>query len=93
MRRGLAWAAGLAGILTAFLLRRRRTVVAPAVDPAAELRAKLAAARASDEAPAQRPAEVEAEPAAAPVDADERRRDVHAQARAAIDEMRGERPD
>jgi hypothetical protein len=79
----------VAGIVGALLVRRRRagTVAAPGPDPAAELRRKLAATRAPD-APPTPPA-----PPAAPelpTDADARRRDVHAQARAAIDEMRGE---
>lgn len=45
-----------------------------------ELRAKLAEARS----------EPEPEPAAGPDDPDARRRDVHEQARTALDEMRGD---
>jgi hypothetical protein len=85
MRRGLAWAAGLAGILTAFLLRRRREAV-PAADPAEELRLRLAASRVAEDATA--PSAPVREPESA--DPDARRQDVHAEARAAIDEMRGD---
>jgi hypothetical protein len=90
MRRGLAWAAGLAGILTALLVRWRRHrggAAAPGPDPAEELRRKLADTRAPEAPPAPPAAPAAPEP---PADTDARRRDVHAEARAAIDEMRGE---
>ena len=87
MRRGFAWAAGLAGLLAAFFLRRRSSAPGPEQqDPAAELRRKLAAVREAE--PASTPEPVVEEPAA-PADADARRREVHEQARAAIDEMQG----
>lgn len=86
MRRGLAWAAGLAGIVTALLLRRRADG-APVADPAEELRRTLAASRGAEESAPP----VAASPEPESVDSDARRRDVHAQARAAIDEMRAER--
>ena len=85
MRRGLGWLAAIAGILTALFLRRRRPVAEP--DPAEELRRTLAARR--EEAPAPPPVE-EAEPAPPSADVAHRRREVHDQARAAIDEMRRE---
>jgi hypothetical protein len=85
VRRGLAWGAGIAGVLAAFFLRRKQAPVAHA-DPAAELRRKLATAREQDAAPA--PDSASADEPAAPLDADARRREVHDQARQAIDEMR-----
>jgi hypothetical protein len=78
VRRFLTWVAGAAGGLAAYrAVTRRKALPEPVTgeaDPAQELRAKLSEAR-------------EAEPA--PEEPDERRRDVHEQARAAIDEMRG----
>lgn len=78
MKRLLTWVAGAAGGLAAYKAATRRKVapeVAPVEpDPAAELRAKLAETRA-DEPELDGP--------------DARRRDVHREARAAIDEMRG----
>jgi hypothetical protein len=53
-------------------------------DPAEELRSKLAETRAGDEPPP--PAEPEA-----PESLEERRRRVHEEGRAAIDDMRGDR--
>ena len=77
MKRLLGWIAGGLGAATAYRALRRRPEPA-AVDPAEELRAKLAETR-----------EVEAEPEpAAPLDPDARRREVHEQGRAAIDELR-----
>jgi hypothetical protein len=88
MRRGLAWGAGFAGVVAAFFLRRKRGGSTEG-DPAEELRLKLAASREA-EMPAPEPAP---EPEAKPADAESRRREVHEQARAAIDEMRdGDRP-
>ena len=82
MRRFNAWLAGLAGGLAAYrLFRKPAPAPAPVAppppepDPAEALRAKLAEAKAA-----------EAEPP--PADPDARRRSVHEQARAAIDEMR-----
>lgn len=78
MKRLLTWAAGAAGGLAAYRAATRRKAApeaAPVVsDPAAELRAKLAETRA-DEPELDGP--------------DARRRDVHEQARSALDEMRG----
>jgi hypothetical protein len=82
VRRLLTWIAGAAGGLAAYrAVNRRKAAPEPVtaeVDPALELRAKLAEARAEPEPEAE----------AAPGDLDARRRDVHEQARAAIDEMR-----
>ena len=75
MKRALAALAGILGI--AWWRRRKHEPPAqPAeADPAEELRAKLAASR-----------EPEPEPEA-PADVADRRQDVHARARAAIDEL------
>lgn len=82
MRRLFTWVAGAAGGLAAYKAATRRKDAAadpePAAvegDPAAELRARLAQTRT------ERPE---------PAGPDERRRSVHDEARAAIDEMRGE---
>ena len=96
MRRLTAWLAGAAGGAAAFRLLRRRSrggalpVPTPAPESAAgtdpranELRAKLDEARRE---PAAEPAG-EAEPDTSP---EERRRRVHEQGRAALDEMRPE---
>ena len=87
MRRIAAWIGGIAGAAAGYALLRRR-VEAPAAAPdedtrAEELRAKLAETRAAEEAP----------PADEPVPEEtleERRRRVHEEGRAAIDEMQGE---
>jgi hypothetical protein len=77
VKRLLTWVAGAAGGLAAYKAATRRKVAPEAApvasDPAAELRAKLAETRA-DEPELDGP--------------DARRRDVHEQARSAIDEMR-----
>jgi len=79
VRRLTTWLAGAAGGLAAYrAVARRKPVPAPVqpeVDPAAELRARLADARAETREPE---------------DADARRRAVHAEARSALDEMRGD---
>jgi hypothetical protein len=91
MRRLTAWLAGLAGALAAYRIVRRRPAPAPppeGPDPAAELKAKLAQARAAaSDRDAFESGETPVDQAADP---DIRRRSVHEQARAAIDEMRGE---
>jgi hypothetical protein len=77
---------GFLGVIAAFFWRRRRAVApAPVPDPAEELRAKLAATRAAEPPTAPEPAPAPPDPA----DPAERRRDVHAEARAAIEKMRG----
>lgn len=91
MRRLFTWLAGAAGGLAAYRAVARRKPapepVAADVDPAQELRAKLAQARTEPErTPEPQP---EPEPAR-PASPEDRRRDVHEQARSALDEMRGE---
>jgi hypothetical protein len=81
MRGWIAAAVGLFGLVA--YVRRRRRPAPPEVEPADELRAKLAEARAG--ADVEPVADPEPEPAADAVD--ERRRDVHEQARAALDEL------
>jgi hypothetical protein len=79
VKRLTAWLAGVAGGLAAYRLFKRpapAAVAPPAPDPAEALRAKLA--------------ETKAAPEPEPADPDARRRSVHEQARAAIDEMQGE---
>ena len=81
MKRWIAAAAGLFGLLA--YLRSRRRSAAPEIEPADELRARLAASRVADEP------EVVPEPPveAAPDSVGERRQDVHDRARAALDEL------
>jgi hypothetical protein len=73
---------GLAAFASYFL-RRRVPAPPPAaeVDPSEELRRKLKETRASDEEPAATESPV--------ADLDARRREVHARARAVVDEMHG----
>ena len=93
MKRLYAWLAGVAGGMAAYRLFRRRPQPRPRrepvpEDPAAELKAKLAEARATgDDREEFEAGETPVDEAADP---DTRRRSVHEQARAAIDEMRGE---
>jgi hypothetical protein len=85
VRRLFTWVAGAAGGVAAYRAVTRRKPapepVAAEVDPVQELRAKLAETRSEPEP--------EAEPER-PESPDVRRRDVHEQARAALDEMRDE---
>ena len=94
MRRYLDWVGGAIWGVAVYRLWKRWRGEEPdpwpepahadeADDPAEELRAKLAETRAAEEAP---PA---AEPTP-PESLEERRRRVHEEGRAAIDEMRGE---
>ncbi len=84
MRRLYAWLAGAAGGLAAYRAFRRRRLEPEALaekgpDPRAdELRARLAEAREGDGEPAGEPE---------PLDPEARRRLVHEQGRAALDEM------
>jgi len=91
MRRLYAWLAGVAGGMAAYRLSRRgrpEPALQPQPDPAEALRSKLAEARAGGDDRAEfESGETTVEQA---VDPDARRRSVHEQARAAIDEMRGE---
>ncbi|MGH3010071.1 MAG: hypothetical protein ACRDLM_11800 [Gaiellaceae bacterium] len=95
MRRYLDWLGGaLWGVAVYRLWRRWRgeeeaepapepATVEESDDPAEELRAKLAETRAADEAPTP-------EEPPQPETLDERRRRVHDEGRAALDEMRGD---
>ena len=94
MNRRFAWLGALVGALAVwrYLRHRRRRVHAPAFDepdPADSLRARLAESRSLvDE-------REEFEAGETPVDQADpqaRRRDVHEQARAKLDELRGEEP-
>lgn len=85
MRRLTTWLAGAAGGLAAYraLARRRPLPETAPTEPDTrvdELRERLAQAREA----------ADGEPAPAPEGPDARRRSVHEQARAAIDEMREE---
>jgi hypothetical protein len=95
---------GIGAIGAALVLRGRRRPGLGA-DPAAELRRRLASARSGAEplpaqslATPQAPAAERAEPEPPaprepwPADVESRRRDVHARARAAVEEMRGAAP-
>ncbi|HET8893272.1 MAG TPA: hypothetical protein VFM96_04160 [Gaiellaceae bacterium] len=79
MKRVFGWLAGAVGAGAAYRALRKRPE--PAADPAEELRAKLAETRVEEPEP---------EPASEPLDPEARRREVHEQGRAAIDELRGE---
>src|SRR5438132_14240064 len=93
MRLRLAWLTGgaLAGFLF-FRRRRRPELMPPALpetDPAAELRRKLDESRPLvEERDEFESAETPVDLAAAPGELEERRRYVHEQGRAAVDEMR-----
>jgi len=86
MRRLLALLGGLA-LLRGWLSRRHRPDTAAGPDPRAdELRRRLDESRAL----AEEPGGDDFTSGETPVDAEERRRDVHARGRSAIDEMRGD---
>jgi hypothetical protein len=86
MRRLLALLGGIA-LLRAWLTRRRTREAPAGPDPRAdELRRRLDESRALAE---EEPPE-EFTSGETPVDAEERRRDVHARGRSAIDEMHGD---
>lgn len=83
MWRRLLLLTGLAAFVAFFLRRRRPSPPAEVgleADPAEELRRRLDEAREREDATAEAPDAV--------AELDERRRDVHARARAAADEMR-----
>ena len=90
MRRLTAWIGGTAAGIVAYRLLRRRPQVAPEptvpAEPdarAEELREKLAESRAAEPV-------VEEPPAAEPESPEERRRQVHEEGRAALDEMKSD---
>lgn len=102
MRRLVGWIGGAAGGLTAYRLLRRRPRVAPEAGPAEPdvradaLREKLAESRSSE--PAAKPVAeeppvepvAEEQPVSEPESPEARRRRVHEEGRAALDEMRPE---
>jgi len=101
MRRLVAWIGGTVGGIAAYRLLRRRPQVAPepsarpAQPPpdgrAAELRAKLSESRSTEPVVAEPPTETAAEQPPEPEQAEspeERRRRVHEEGRAALDEMK-----
>jgi hypothetical protein len=99
MRRLVGWIGGAVGGFTAYRLLRRRPQVAPAAgraepdERADELREKLAESRTAEpvaEEPAPEPAVADEDPAIEAESPEERRRQVHGEGRAALDEMRPE---
>jgi hypothetical protein len=91
MRRFVAWVGGTVGGIAAYRFVRRQEAALQAPEPAPsepdgraeELRAKLAESRAPE------PVTVE-EPAPEPESPEDRRRRVHEEGRAALDEMHSE---
>jgi hypothetical protein len=82
---------GLATMFAWFFRRLRKPQPAPAQpDPAEELKQKLAKSRTEEAAPPPEP-DPDPEPEQ-PMGIDERRREVHARAQAAIDQMRDPPP-
>jgi hypothetical protein len=75
------------GALTVWRWLRRKPAPAPAADPAEALRAKLEESRAVID---ERDAFEERETPVDEADPDARRRSVHDEARARLDELRGE---
>ena len=87
MKRLYAWLAGLAGGAAVYRAFRRAPRPEPALDPAEELKTKLAEARAAgDDRDEFEAGETPVDEAADP-DVASRRRSVHEQARATLDEM------
>jgi len=97
VKRLVAWAGGVAGGFAAYRLLKRRpeaaTEGAPAEtqpdDRAEELREKLAESRAAESVVDEAPAESEPD-ASEPESPEERRRRVHEEGRATLDEMKPE---
>jgi hypothetical protein len=105
VRRITAWIGGVAGGIAAYRLLRRRAQVAPEPTPtesddrAEELRAKLAESKLAEpraaepvveETPAEPVAGEEPERALEPESPEDRRRQVHEEGRAALDEMKSD---
>jgi hypothetical protein len=98
VRRLTAWIGGAAGAITAYRWLRRRPQAAPEPAPAEpderaeELRTKLAESRAAEPVVEETPPEpaVEEEPAIEEESPEERRRRVHEEGRAALDEMQSD---
>jgi len=99
MRRLTAWIGGVAGGIAAYRFFRRHPQVepepAPSPEPteaegrAEELRAKLAESRAAEPVVEEAPPEpvADEEPAGEPESPEDRRRRVHEEGRAALDDM------
>jgi hypothetical protein len=98
MRRLFKWIGGTAGGIAAYrFVRRQEAALQPSPQKpdtrAEELRTKLAETRAAEPVKPEEPtaeAEVVPEPEAEPESPDDRRRRVHEEGRAALDEMRSE---
>jgi hypothetical protein len=89
MDRRFAWLGAAAGAFAVWRWRRRKPQVEE--DPADSLRAKLEESRAvADERDRFEERETPVDEAADPEDPEARRRSVHEDARARIDELRGE---
>jgi acetyl-CoA carboxylase carboxyltransferase component len=89
VKRLYAWFAGVAGGAAVYRALKRQPPPAPQEpSPADDLRAKLAEARAAGDDRAE--FQAGETPVDEVVDVEERRRSVHDQARAAIDEMKRE---
>jgi hypothetical protein len=85
--RRFAWLGGFLGGFAVWRWFRRKPKSAPAPDPAESLRAKLEESRAIVD---ERDAFEEGETPVDEADPNTRRRSVHEQARARLDELRGE---
>ena len=91
MRRLVKWIGGAVGGIAAYrFVRRQEASLQPSAEPdvrADELRAKLAESRAAQPVAEPEPSE---EPAAKAESPEERRRRVHEEGRAALDDMHSE---
>jgi hypothetical protein len=91
MRRLVKWIGGAVGGIAAYrFVRRQEAALQPSAEPdvrADELRAKLAESRAAEPVAEPEPGE---EPAAEAESPEERRRRVHEEGRAALDDMHSE---
>ena len=94
MRRLFAWIGGTVGGIAAYrFVRRQKAALRPSPEPASketdaraeELRTKLAESRAPDPVAVEEP-----EPEPDPESPEDRRRRVHEEGRAALDEMHSE---
>jgi hypothetical protein len=91
VKRLYAWLAGVVGGAALYrAFRRTPSPAPPAAGPAEELKAKLAEARAAGDDRDEFEAGETPLDAAPDPDVEARRRSVHEQGRAAIDEMQGE---
>jgi hypothetical protein len=102
MRRLTAWIGGAASGVVAYRFWRRHTQAAPTAPPtpptpapddrADELRAKLAETRTAEPVVEETPPDpvAEEEPVVEPEAPDDRRRRVHEEGRAALDEMKSD---